>query len=89
MLEDRYLPVVSGEVGLPIAHALRGQDDDEYAQEELAKINEENPVIVEFLQQFAETTDDSMGSLFSGILVYKLLRSQAEADRMRQEIALF
>jgi hypothetical protein len=89
MTEDKYLPIVNAEIGLPIAHALRGQDDDNYVHEELAKINKENPVIVEFLQQFAETTEDEMGSLFAGILIYKMLRSQAEADRMKQEIALF
>ena len=89
MTEQPYLPLVNAGVGLPIARDLKNELDDEYIQEELSKINDENPVIVEFLQQFAETTDDETGSSFAGILVYKLLRSQAEADRMKQEIALY
>lgn len=88
MKEQQYLPLVNGQVGLPIARDLLNQDDDEYIQEEISKINDENPVIIEFLQQFAETTDDETGSLFAGVLIYKLLRSQAEANMMKQEIAL-
>lgn len=88
-MEERYLPLVVADIGCPIAHALRGQDDEEYIQNELDKINKENPVIVEFLRQFAETTDDEVGSQFAGILIYKMLRSQAEADKMKQDIDLF
>jgi hypothetical protein len=71
---------------------LPGEDEDsaEWCKRHIAAMNETNPCIANFIASFAlECPETSrMGVLMSSILVYRLLESQAEADRMTEEIKL-
>ena len=79
------LPYVKREVALPLAEQLlKTEEDQSYLQGELDKIKEENPFIEEIIVNFSAETTDAYGAAFMGFLVYKLLKSQAEADEMNK-----
>lgn len=76
------LPQVNHEVGFSVAHSIGNQYDRDFVKKELNIIKKENPAVAEFIKKW------SLGKLhtaFCGILVYKLLRSQAEVDRMTED----
>lgn len=85
---ETYLPVVKPEISHSVARGIIDKYDEQYAQEELAKLDEDNPVIAEWIRRFSDRTDDKLGAMFCGLLVYKLLHSQAEANQMMEEIRL-
>lgn len=74
------LPRVKEEIGYSIAESI-GDDDAEFIMTEIKKIEMENPVIADFIGRWSQDPK----TVFCGILVYKLLRSQAEADKMNEE----
>lgn len=80
-MED-LLPLVKPEVGLPIARMFSGANDENIIALEMEKIALENPMIEKFIESFSTTTNDTLGSKFCGVLVYKMLRNQSEADKM-------
>jgi hypothetical protein len=89
---ENYLPIVDPEVGHSVSEMWGDDETDEevYARElEMLKIV--NPTIAEFIELWCKraATDEQMHhSAFCGILVYKLLASQAEVDQMEKEIRL-
>lgn len=85
---NTFIPVVKPEVGFSLQRELCDKFDKGYLKEELRKLDEENPVISRFIRNFSKTTDDRMGAAWCGLLVFKLLASQAEANRMEMEINL-
>lgn len=85
---NTFIPVVKPEIGASLQKELCDKFDKIYMKEQLAKLDEENPVISKFIRQFAKTTDDAMGSAWCGLIVFKLLESQAEVNRMEMEINL-
>jgi len=87
-METPLLPLVKPAIGSSLSQEFLNKSDEECLDLELAKITEENPAISHFIQDFAKRTDDAIGTMFGGVLVYKLLRSQAECDRMAAEIPL-
>jgi hypothetical protein len=82
------LPVVDSEVGFSLAKTVGEHGDAEFINSELQIINKENPTVASFIKRWAELSGCSTHTTFCGILVYKLLRSQAEADRMTEELNL-
>ena len=84
------LPFVLNEVGYSVAAGL-DDNDIKNIKKELKHIQKVNPAIAEFINGWsrnASTKDAKIHSAFCGILVYKLLESQAEADQMNTEIRL-
>ena len=83
-----YLPIVHPDVSFSVARGLRGRKDDEYLEEQLDILYETNPAISLFIRKQAEKTDDPNGAMFCGLMVYKLLESQAECDYMNEQFKL-
>lgn len=83
-----YLPVVNPNVGYSLSRQLMQVDDEPYMEEELERIDATNPAISMWIRKYAERTEDPMGAMFCALLVYKMLESQAEANKMSEEIAL-
>ena len=87
------LPVVSPDTGHSISHYLGKYDnagsDKVVIRKELKAIEEENPAIAEFIERWCskegKNKKNLVHSALCGILVYRLLRSQAEADQMKLE----
>ena len=89
------LPKVSCDVGHSIAHYLNRYDsaesDKDVIKKELKLIAKENPAVAEFIKRWSVKSGKMKGLVHSalcGILVYRLLRSQAEANRMAAEFKL-
>jgi hypothetical protein len=81
------LPVVNSEIGFSLAKSVGEQCDKAFIKKELKKIKKENPTVAEFIQKWASLGKYSHAA-FCGVLVYNLLRSQAEADRMTEDFNL-
>jgi hypothetical protein len=81
------LPVVNSEIGFSLAKSVGEQCDKAFIKKEIKKIKKENPTIAEFVEKWASLGKYTHAA-FCGILVYKLLRSQAEADRMAEDFNL-
>lgn len=82
------LPIVAAEVGFSLAKYVGERGDSEFIANELKKIDKENPTIAEFIKKWASLGGCKTHTKFCGILVYKLLRSQAEANRMKEDLNL-
>lgn len=85
---NTFIPVVKPEVGYSLQKELFDKFDKAYMKEQLVKLDEENPVISAFIRKFSKTTDDPLGAAWCGLVVFKLLQSQAEVNRMEMEINL-
>jgi hypothetical protein len=91
---NKLLPLVDADVGHSVANSLCGGceiDDVEAWKCELKKIKRNNPVIAEFIQKWTKMSsgrENQLHTLICGVCVYKLLESQAEADRMMRELKL-
>jgi hypothetical protein len=84
------LPFVTEEVGYSIAKDMCN-DDEKYVIEELQKIQDENPVVANFIFKWIKINKKKEARInvaFCVIIVYKMLRSQAEADRMNEEFKI-
>jgi hypothetical protein len=87
-METQYLPIVNPDIGHSIARELHLADDAEYMDQQLERLEEENPVVSVWIKNFSERTDDPMGAKFCAYMLYRMLESQAEANRMAREIPL-
>lgn len=85
---DTFLPVVKPEVAASLHRQIFDKFDEPFIKEQLAILDKDNPVIARWIRQFGKTTEDAIGAMYCGVIVYKLLESQAEANRMAQEIKL-
>lgn len=88
MNQENFLPVVDPAVGASLEHELAKKPDLAYIKEELSFIDKENPVISFWIKNFSKKTSDRKGAIFCGLMVFKMLRIQAECDRMKKEINL-
>ena len=82
------LPIVKEEIGFSLAHYIGARYDKEFVKTELSKIKKENPEIVSFIKKWSRLDKCSIHTAFCGILIYQLLRSQAESDKMNEELNL-
>jgi len=82
------LPIVDSSIGFSLAKYVGEKGDVEFIKTELRRIKKENPAIVDFIKKWADLGGCQTHTIFCGILVYKLLRSQAEADRMKEDLNL-
>ena len=81
------LPIVKPEIGYSLEKELFDVDDVDYIKTQLKRLDEENPSVATFIRQFAKTTDDKINVAFCGLMVYRLLESQAEANWMNEEMS--
>lgn len=87
-MANSYLPRVSPNIGFSLEQEIRNRDDEIYLEEQLSRLDEENPAISTWIRKYAELTDDSNGVKLCGVIVYRLLESQSEADQMLKDIPL-
>jgi len=86
-----YLPFVTNEVGCSVAASFNVdmKPDREIIREELSRLKKKNPAVAEFIMKWAKLGGSKRvrdHSLFCGILTYKLLESQAEANWMNENL---
>lgn len=89
MKEFKLLPRVNPSIGGSLEHELSRQNDKLYIKQQLSLIEKENPVISFWIENFSKKTRDRKGAIFCGIMVFKMLRIQAECDMMNEELKFF
>lgn len=82
------IPVVNPEVAGPLHKELDKLGEKEFLKKELAELAVENPVLGFMVRKFAKASNDPKTTALCGLMVFKLLKSQAEANRMELEINL-
>lgn len=80
-----HLPVVSPEIGAAIAAEMSQQPGNEYVVKILDRLLLDNPCVANFISSLAMQHSDPIAVGFVGILVYRLLESQMEADQLKRE----
>lgn len=83
-----YLPRVKREIAASMSVNMDGiLDDKKFLKQELKEIKKANPIIAEFIWKYSKTVPKAkMHAIYCGIMVYKLLHSQSEADAMNQDL---
>ena len=77
-----FLPFVKPEIGFSLEREICDKFDVEYVKNQLEKLKKDNPSIAEFIMKFSKKTGDSLGTAFCGVMVYRMLESQSEANSM-------
>ncbi|TET36379.1 MAG: hypothetical protein E3J72_09075 [Planctomycetota bacterium] len=77
------IPVVSKDTTNSVIHELTKGMSSDYLANLLKHVREKNPQVAEFLAAFAMKHEDPLAISTVGLLVYRLLESQAEADQLR------
>ena len=81
-----FLPVVDSDLFFPInAEVEQLKNDAKFVKKMLHKIKKENPNIAKFITRFASEQKNSLGVAICGLMVYHMLESQAEVDKMEEE----
>lgn len=80
------LPRVTRDVGFSVCRELEQAGARDYMRELLQRLDRENPCIAEFVCRLAIQHEDPVGVSNAGLLVYRLLESQMEANRLRDEL---
>ena len=83
-----FLPVVKPEIGGSLEREIFDKFDVDYVKDQLKRLDEENPAVARWIRKFSKTTEDRLGAAFCALITYRLLESQAEANRMNQEFNL-
>ncbi len=76
------LPVVKPAVGGPIQREILSKSPEKFVKETMERLLKDNPCIPEFIIKFAGDSKDPKAVCYAGLLVYRLLESQQEADDM-------
>lgn len=84
-MKDNYLPTVKPEITCSMEQDLLRHSDESYVKEKLRHLKKKNPVVHAFLKAFSAASKDPIMTLFGGLIIYKMLESQAEADFMNSE----
>jgi len=79
------LPIVTEEVGYTIQAELKQSSKNDYIREMLERLQEDNPCVANFISKMSLSSDDATGTAYTALLTYRLLESQAEADRLNDE----
>jgi len=84
------LPVVSEEIGITTSEELANESEG-YIARAIQEIRGENPFLASFLFHFSLTGPDkhaSQKAAYCGLLVYKMLKNQAEADDLKRSLKM-
>lgn len=86
----QLLPVVNSDVGHAIAGSLGDEFNKETWRAEFKRIQKLNPAIAEFIGKWSRLAKagNKLHTVICGIVLYKLLESQAEVDMMEEEFNL-
>ena len=79
------LPTVSEEVCFAVQAEIQQSKENDYVVDMLSRLQEDNPFIANFISTFSLKTSDPTSSTYAGLLVYRLLESQAQADKMEAD----
>lgn len=82
----RKLPIVTQETAYAIRGEMEQQPGNQYIKDILSRIEKENPCIAEFISKFAMNYPDPVAAAITGVLVYRMLESQLEADELKEQI---
>lgn len=85
------LPFVTETMNKTIGEEFMLEPGNEYISKILREVTEENPNIASFINEFSLTAGDNYAiqtTVHCGLLVYKMLKSQAEADELGKKITL-
>jgi len=85
-MKENYLPRVRPEITCSMEQDLVHHSDKSYIKEKLGHLKKHNPVIYTFLKTFSKASHDPIMTMFSGLIIYKMLESQAEADFLNSEL---
>jgi len=82
---EKYLPEVKRAIAASMSANMSVTLDDRlFLKKELKKIKKVNPLIAEFILKYSKTGKERLQAIYCGVMVYKLLYSQAEADLMNK-----
>jgi len=84
-MKERLLPYVSEEVSEVLSKEFIETPGDQYTRKIFERLQSENPKIVHFVLEASMGSSDPMRVLHIGLLVYRLIESQAQADEMKRE----
>ena len=85
-MENSLMPVVHEDIRRVVEAEMEEKGGNQYIKEVLLRLAEENPWIADFISKFAATTKDPTSIAYCGVLVYRLLESQAGADQLKEAI---
>ena len=80
------LPVVNPVIGAAIAQNMSKESDIKYLKDSLRLLERTNPCIAWWIKNYSKSTKDKIGSAYFGLMVYKLLENQCEADNLAEEM---
>lgn len=85
----QYLPEVLEDIRYSVSESLSNyKADKDTVRSELKKIKRENPLVAQFIKNWAkQCKKNAIPVALSGIIVYKMLRSQAEANQMNKDFS--
>ena len=79
------LPKVSVATGNAVLGELRGDAGGQRVQRLLERLESANPCIARFINQLSARHPDSAEIYAAALVVYRLLESQDEADRLKED----
>jgi hypothetical protein len=85
---DAYLPVVRPETCYSVQHSVPEDGTTKFIKKMLRSIRKENPMMADWIAEWSQeagSADARAHSGICGVIVYMLLRSQAEADQMAED----
>lgn len=80
------LPIVTKDTGFAVSRELESEDDNNYVIRMLARLQDENPCVAEFISRLSIQHQDPVAISTAALLVYRLLESQSEANALREQL---
>lgn len=81
------LPIVKEETGFSLQAELLECPENQYVLKHIKRLENDNPCIANFISQLAVLSGDPQSVAYAGILVYRLLESQAETDNLEKLVS--
>lgn len=87
-MHDLYLPIVKPEITASLYKEVKESEEfsSRYINNHLKRLDKENPTVAAWIRKHAKTSKDKMSCAYCALIVYRLLESQAEANRMNVDI---
>lgn len=80
---ENNLPEVHPETCFSIGHWCSQKTDREIVKSLYKKVKKKNPVLALWIKTWSEKTTDKFGSMACGLILYRLIESQFEANEMK------
>lgn len=82
MPAETVLPPVSPDILNAIIAEMRSQPRDAYAIRIIERLLVENKTLGEFIVKFSQRTEDPLGAMLCGVLVFRMIESQSQSDKL-------